>query len=157
MTDAATFAAVFAALFVAHSVGDHWVQTSWQAARKGDRNRTGHIACGLHVLSLTTIKAQFLLLTVVVLDLKVSVLGTALGLGLDAVSHYWADRRYTLAGLVRVCGKQEFHSIGTSDHPAHPVTADGEHAPTLGTGAYALDQSFHHFWLFVAALIIAAV
>jgi len=28
--------------------------------------------------------------------------------------------------------------------------------PTLGTGAYALDQSFHIFWLIIAALLIAA-
>lgn len=31
------FAAVFVALYVAHSVGDHWVQTSAQSAAKGQR------------------------------------------------------------------------------------------------------------------------
>ncbi len=30
-------------------------------------------------------------------------------------------------------------------------------APHLGTGAYVLDQSFHHLFLFVAALLIAAL
>ncbi|WP_030248286.1 hypothetical protein [Streptomyces sp. NRRL S-455] len=158
MTDTAgTFAAAFAALFVAHSVGDHWVQTSWQAARKGDRSRPGHIACGRHVFGLTVTKALALLLAVLVLGLEVSALGVVLGLGLDAGTHYWADRRHTLTSLARVCGKTEFHTLGTPAHPGHPVAADGEYAPTLGTGAYALDQSFHHFWLFVAALIIAAV
>lgn len=157
MTDTAgTFAAVFAALFVAHSVGDHWVQTSWQAARKGDRSRTGHVACGRHVLGLTVTKVAALLAAVLVLGLEVSVLGVVLGLGVDAATHYWADRRYTLAGLSRVCRKTEFHILGTPAHKDHPVTADGGYAPTLGTGAYALDQSFHHLWLFVAALIIAA-
>jgi hypothetical protein len=158
MTDiAGTFAAVFAALFVAHSVGDHWVQSSWQAARKGDRSRTGHVACGRHVLGLTITKAVALLIVVFVLGLDVSALGVVVGLGLDAATHYWADRRSTLAGLARVCRKTEFHTLGTPAHEHHPVTADGEYAPTLGTGAYALDQSFHHLWLFVAALIIAAV
>jgi hypothetical protein len=157
MTDTAgTFAAAFAALFVAHSVGDHWVQTSWQAARKGDRSRTGHIACGRHIFGLTVTKVVLLFVAVAVLGLEVSVVGVVIGLGLDAASHYWADRRHTLTGLARVCGKTEFHTLGTPAHPAHPVTSDGEYAPTLGTGAYALDQSFHHFWLFVAALIIAA-
>ncbi len=28
--------------------------------------------------------------------------------------------------------------------------------PSLGTGAYALDQSWHYLWLFVCALILAA-
>jgi hypothetical protein len=158
MTDTAgTFAAVFAALFVAHSVGDHWVQTSWQADRKGERSRTGYIACGRHVLGLTVTKALLLLVAVAVLGLEVNALGVVVGLGLDAGTHYWADRRHTLAGLARVCGKAEFHTLGTPAHEFHPVTADGAYAPTLGTGAYALDQSFHHFWLFVVALIIAAV
>lgn len=63
MSAAVVFASSFAALYVAHSVGDHWVQTSCQAARKGGEG--------------------------------------------------------------------------------------------IGTGAYALDQSWHHLWLWVAALIIA--
>ena len=54
-------------------------------------------------------------------------------------------------------GKTEFLSLGTPAHPAHPVTAEGTYAPTLGTGAYALDQSFHHLFLGVAALLIAAL
>ncbi|WP_086559928.1 transcriptional regulator [Streptomyces africanus] len=158
MTDAAgTFAAAFGALFVAHSVGDHWVQTSWQAARKGDRSRTGLVACGRHVLGLTATKIVLLLVAVAVLGLDVSVTGVAVGLGLDAATHYWADRRHTLAGLSKVCRKTEFHVLGTPAHEHHPVDAGGKFAPTLGTGAYALDQSFHHLWLFVAALIIAAV
>lgn len=108
MPDAATFAAVFVALFVAHSVGDHWVQTQWQADTKGAPGRLGRVACARHVLGLTITK--------------------------DA-----------------------FYSLGTRAHPRHPVTAEGDPAATLGTGAYALDQSWHHLWLLVAALIIAAV
>jgi hypothetical protein len=33
---------------------------------------------------------------------------------------------------------------------------DRDDNPSLGTGAYALDQSFHYFFLFYTALIIAA-
>ncbi|MDX2695947.1 transcriptional regulator [Streptomyces ipomoeae] len=158
MTDAAAlFAAVFISLYVAHSVGDHWVQSSCQAAAKGLPGWTGRLACGRHIIGLTVTKALVLALVVVLLDLDVTALGLILGFTVDAASHYWADRRTTLAALARTCGKSEFYGLGTPSHPAHPVTAEGGYAPTLGTGAYALDQSWHHLWLLVAAVIIAAV
>ncbi|WP_405750000.1 transcriptional regulator [Streptomyces sp. NBC_00012] len=154
---AATFAAVFIALFVGHSVGDHWIQTSVQSADKGRPGRVGILADTRHVLGLTITKGVALLAVVALLDLRISVLGVTAGLLLDAATHWWADRRSTLAWLAKVTGKAEFHSLGTGSHPAHPVTADGDPAGHLGTGAYALDQSFHHVWLLVAALIIATV
>jgi hypothetical protein len=152
-----TFAAVFVALYVAHSVGDHWVQTSCQSARKGLPGWTGRLAGARHVASLTATKAVLLALVAIVLGLHLSVLGLALGFGVDALTHWWADRRSTLAWLAKVTGKGEFYSLGTGAHPVHPVTASGTPAAHLGTGAYALDQSFHHLWLLVAALLIAAV
>ncbi|MFJ2568227.1 transcriptional regulator [Streptomyces sp. NPDC087568] len=164
MTAAAVFAAVFIALYVAHSVGDHWVQTSHQAAHKGENDkspgqssRTGRLACTLHVIGLTITKGIALAAVVLVLDLPVTVTGLVVGLGIDAATHWWADRRSTLAWLAKVTGKTEFLSLGTPAHPAHPVTTSGGYAPTLGTGAYALDQSFHHLFLGVAALLIAAL
>ncbi|WP_405797730.1 transcriptional regulator [Streptomyces sp. NBC_01506] len=154
---AATFAAVFVALYVGHSVGDHWVQSSCQAADKGKPGWVGRLADARHVLGLTLTKAVALLLVVFLLDLRVSALGLVLGFAVDAVTHWWADRRSTLAWLARVTGKGEFYRLGTPAHPAAPATAEGGYAPTLGTGAYALDQSFHHVWLLVGALIIASV
>ncbi|MEJ8654925.1 transcriptional regulator [Streptomyces sp. MS1.AVA.3] len=153
----ATFAAVFIALYIAHSVGDHWVQSSCQAATKGLPGWTGRAACARHILSLTATKAVVLAPVALLLDLPLTMAGLLLGLGLDAASHYWADRRTTLARLAQTCGKAEFYSLGTPSHPAHPATAEGTYAPTLGTGAYALDQSFHHLFLGVAALLIATV
>jgi hypothetical protein len=157
MTAAAVFAAVFVALYVAHSVGDHWVQTSHQAAEKGRPGWVGRLADARHVLGLTITKGIALAAVVLVLDIPVTVTGLVAGLGVDAVTHWWADRRTTLAWLAKVTGKTEFLSLGTPAHPAHPVTADGGYAPTLGTGAYALDQSFHHLFLGVAALLIATL
>ncbi|OLZ72555.1 transcriptional regulator [Streptomyces amritsarensis] len=154
---ATVFAAVFIALYIAHSVGDHWVQTSCQAATKGQPGWTGRAACARHVMTLTLTKAAVLAPLVLLLDMPITAAGLALGLGLDAASHYWADRRTTLARLARTCGLAEFYSLGTSSHPAHPVTADGGYAPTLGTGAYALDQSWHVLWLGIASLAIAAL
>ncbi|WP_406387052.1 transcriptional regulator [Streptomyces sp. NBC_00211] len=155
--DAATFAAVFVALYVAHSVGDHWVQTSRQSADKGKPGWTGRLADARHVASLTATKLALLLPVAFLLGLDLSVLGLMAGLGMDAVSHWWADRRSTLAGLAKACGLADFYQLGTGAHPVHPVTAEGKPAAHLGTGSYALDQSFHHFWLLVAALLIAAV
>ncbi|MFD5737922.1 transcriptional regulator [Streptomyces sioyaensis] len=154
---ASVFAAVFIALYVAHSVGDHWVQTSCQSADKGRPGWVGRLACARHVIGLTLTKVLVLLAVVLLLDLHVTAAGLTIGLAVDAVTHWWADRRSTLAWLAKVTGKAEFYSLGSGAHPAHPVTAKGAPAAHLGTGAYALDQSFHHLWLLVAALIIATV
>lgn len=152
---AAVFAAVFLALYVAHSVGDHWVQTSCQAADKGKPGWVGRLANTRHVVGLTITKGIALTAVVLLLDLPVTAAGVTIGLAVDAVTHWWADRRNTLAWLAKICGKNEFYNLGTGAHPAHPVTAKGKPAAHLGTGAYALDQSWHHLWLLVAALIIA--
>ncbi|MGW6605478.1 transcriptional regulator [Streptomyces sp. NPDC055036] len=154
---AGVFASVFIALYIGHSVGDHWVQTSCQAAAKGGPGWAARLACGRHVLGLTLTKAAVLAPVILLLDLTVSAAGLIAGLGIDAATHYWADRRTTLARLAKVCGKTEFLTLGTAAHPLHPVTAKGKPAATLGTGAYALDQSWHILWLGAAALIIATV
>ena len=148
--DAATFAAVFIALYVAHSVGDHWVQTSHQSAHKGRPGWVGRLADARHVATLTATKAAVLLPVTLLLDLHVSALGILAGLGIDAVTHWWADRRSTLAWLAKVTSKGGFYRLGTP-------RAGRDDNPHIGTGAYALDQSFHHLWLLVAALIIATV
>jgi hypothetical protein len=148
--DAAFFAAVFVALYVGHSVGDHWVQTSHQSTRKGRPGWVGRLADARHVTTLTATKVAVLLPVVWLLDLRLSVLGIVAGLGIDAVTHWWADRRTTLAWLAEVAGKGEFYRLGAP-------RAGHDDNPHIGTGAYALDQSFHHVWLLVAALIIATV
>ncbi|KMS70479.1 hypothetical protein ACM01_31410 [Streptomyces viridochromogenes] len=147
---AAVFAAVFVALYVAHSVGDIWVQTHHQSAHKGRPGWAGRLMCTRHVATLTLTKLVVLLPVAWLLDLRLSVLGTVAGLGVDAVTHWWADRRTTLARLAEVIGKGEFYRFGAP-------RAGRDDNPHIGTGAYALDQSFHHLWLLVAALLIATV
>lgn len=147
---AATFAAVFIALYVAHSVGDHWVQTSQQSAHKGRPGWVGRLADARHVATLTLTKLAVLIPAAALLDLRLSVPGVVVGLVVDAVTHWWADRRTTLAWLAKVTGKGEFYRLGAP-------RAGRDDNPHIGTGAYALDQSFHHLWLLVAALIIATV
>jgi hypothetical protein len=146
---AAALAAVFVALYAAHQVGDHWVQTCRQAARKVSRDRAGRVACAGHVLTLTATKAAFLAATMAVTELRLVLSWVVVGLAVDAVSHYWADRRFTLAALAGRLGLADLYALGAP-------RAGRDDNPSLGTGAYALDQSWHVGWLFVTALIVAA-
>ncbi|MEH1125036.1 transcriptional regulator [Micromonospora sp. CPCC 206061] len=122
------FGAVFAALYAAHQVADHWVQTQWQADTKGQPGWLGRLACAAHVATYT--------------------LTAAIGMTVSAVSHYIADRRTPLARIAAALGSARFHAFGAP----RPGRDDN---PTLGTGAYALDQAWHVGFLFVAALWIA--
>lgn len=170
MTDpVAVFAAAFAALYAAHVVADHWVQTGWQAANKGRRDHTGRRACAAHVATYAVTQGVFLVVMEIVTRIALPVSWSLAGLTVSAVTHYWADRRFTLAGLANRLGKGDFYRLGAPrtglqainqdriapdgqllvDQPAHVDN------PCLGTGAYALDQSFHIGCLFIVALMIA--
>jgi len=146
---AATFAAVFVALYVAHQVADHWIQTDHQALHKGDTGWPGRLACLAHVGSYTFTALLAVLALPLFLGLPLDPARVAAGLLISAVTHYIADRRTplaTLAALVRLSG---FYALG-KPRPGRDDNA------CIGSGAYALDQSFHYLFLFVAALVIAA-
>ncbi|GAA1590832.1 hypothetical protein GCM10009678_86360 [Actinomadura kijaniata] len=134
--------AVFAALYAAHQFGDHWVQTHRQAVLKGMRGRGPQVRrarrlCVGHVLSLAATKLVALLVVAVATGLELSPVAVAMGLVVDGISHYWADRREPLIALAERIGKGGW------------IQADPQ-------AAYLLDQSFHVVFLLVAALIIAA-
>lgn len=135
------FAALFIALHVGHHVGDHWVQRSSHVRDKGKPGWTGRLACGRHVTTLTLTKVAVLAFVVMALGLHLSPWAVIIALAVDAASHYWADRRFTLEALAGKVRKGGFYALG-----------DGMAAP-CGSGAYALDQSWHTAWLLVAALI----
>ncbi|KXK58140.1 hypothetical protein AWW66_31525 [Micromonospora rosaria] len=145
----ATFAAVFVALFVAHQVADHWIQTQHQADCKGRPGWPGRIACAAHVTTYTLTALVALAALALSTDLDVSPGNIAAGLAISAVTHYIADRRTPLKRLADLCGSTKFYALGIP----RPGRDDN---PSLGTGSYALDQSFHYLFLFVAALVIAA-
>ncbi|MEV0307845.1 transcriptional regulator [Nonomuraea fuscirosea] len=147
----AAFAATLTALYVAHEIGDHWVQTNHQAKTKGGRGeqqRAGQLACARHVAGVTAAKVAVLAITCKTLGLKLRPGRTAAALALDAATHYWADRRFTLEDLADALGKSDYFNLGLP-RPGH----DDNH--TLGSGRFALDQSFHRTMLWAAALIIA--
>lgn len=135
-THAATFAAVLLALLAAHQVGDHWLQTSHQALTKGARGRSGALACARHVASYTAATAVTTLAVWTLFGLAITWPAFLAGQAVSAITHYWADRRFTLAWLARLTGKADYyHGRG---------------------GAYQLDQAFHWGWLVIAAVITAA-
>ncbi|MEU5932827.1 MULTISPECIES: DUF3307 domain-containing protein [Micromonospora] len=145
----AAFAAVFVALFVAHQVADHWIQTQHQADCKGRPGWPGRIACAAHVATYTLTALVALAALALSTDLDVSPGRAAAGLTISAVTHYIADRRTPLKRLAELTGSAKFYALGCP----RPGRDDN---PSLGTGSYALDQSFHYLFLFVAALVIAA-
>ena len=142
------FAAVFAALYVAHQVADHWVQTDHQAAHKGDPGWPGRLSCAAHVTTYTLTGLFCLTWLMAATGLRVDSAHLIAGLLISGVSHYVADRRTPLRNLAALFGASRFYALGAP----RPGRDDN---PTLG-GAYALDQSFHMFFLFAAALMIAA-
>lgn len=149
----ATFAAFGFTMLVAHHVADHWVQTHYQATHKGQRGdqaatAVGRRACLAHVTTYTATTSALGLVAWLALDLAITPAGFLAGQLVSAATHYWADRRFTLAWLARLVGKGEFYALGMP-------RADHDDNPTIGTGAYALDTSWHWLWLFVASLITA--
>jgi hypothetical protein len=146
---ALTFACAFATLYTAHHIGDQWVQTHTQACAKGRTDHSGRLACLRHVTTMAVTKIIALTVMNAVIGLHPSALATAAALAIDAVSHYWADRRFTLARLAAAIGKTGYYQLGAP----RPGRDDN---PTTGTGAYHLDQAWHIAWIWIAALVIAA-
>lgn len=169
MTAVLTFAVLAPTLYAAHQVGDYWVQTHHQALTKGKPRREGHLACLRHVATYTATTGLFTVLVWWLFALDVTWWGFVAGQLVSAVTHYWADRRTTLlklAGLLeRSTGKLTFARLGVPrpgmnpryERPGVPSFTAFDDNPTLGTGAMALDQSWHIFWLFTAALLTALI
>ncbi|MET0423617.1 MAG: DUF3307 domain-containing protein [Actinoplanes sp.] len=145
MSDLGTW---YATLITAHAVGDHIVQSDRDACEKALPGRTGQLACVRHVVSYTATAALALAATAAVTGTRARTGRVLAGLAVSAISHYVIDRRVLLKRFAEATGKARFFQLG-APRPGH------DDNPTLGTGAYALDQSAHHFFLFAAALIIA--
>lgn len=137
-------AAVFVAFYAAHQVADHWVQSSHQAARKGLPGWVGRWNCAKHVATYHLTVAAALFALAAATGWRPHGWSVAVGLVISAVTHYVADRRRPLHRLAEVLNRGEFLRLGVDPGK-----------PSLGTGAYALDQSWHIGWIFVSALVVA--
>lgn len=145
----AAFATAFVALYAAHQVADHWVQTQHQADHKHEEGWSGRWACTKHVLTYTATAAVAIVAASLATGWTPSLLSVVAGLAVSGITHYIADRRTPLRWMADRTGAGRFYRLGA------PRQGRDDN-PSLGTGAYALDQSWHIGWLFVAALIIAA-
>lgn len=135
---------VYAALHAGHTVGDYWTQTDEQAQVKGKPGKDGQEACAAHVAVLTATQAAFLGLACLTTGERLDVRRVALGLAVNAASHYAIDRRDygvmpVLCRALRRFGKEDFAAAGTG----------------LASGAAALDQAWHIGWCAITAAIIA--
>lgn len=137
------FATIGLALLLGHLFADYFVQTDHQATHKHLPGAPGRRPCVRHVVGITATQAVFVAAAAATASLysqaPVHADSICLGLALNAATHYWADRRTTFAGLVvatdRFSGKATFYATPT--------------------GAHMLDQAFHGFWVFVAAVVAA--
>lgn len=137
---ALTFAVVMPSLLPAHAVGDRWLQTNRQVKNKGLPGWPGRRACASHVASYTAATSVAVIIVWAVFGLAITPLGFVAGQLISAVTHYWADRRFTLRDFI--------HNVATWKK-AYYDNVEG--------GAEHLDQSWHLVWLFVAALFTALV
>jgi O-acetyl-ADP-ribose deacetylase (regulator of RNase III) len=146
------FAGVFVALYVAHLVGDQWVQTSHQAGHKGLPGWPGRLACAAHVTTYTLTGVLTLALVAISTDWHPDPVRLVAGLAFSAITHYIADRRTPLIRLATFLGLAGYlgHATVVRKPGADPDTTGP------GTALMELDQSYHVAALFISSLIIGA-
>lgn len=164
------FAGAAIALYVGHHVGDYWVQRDADAACKGNAGAEGVRACLNHVISYVITQGVCVLLVALATGEYMSPWLYALALLVSGVFHYAADRRehgimFRLARIIP--GKAKFLTLGmpranrfvrAEDEIGEAGSAIPLDNPSLGTGAWALDQSWHLATsVFLPALLIAAL
>lgn len=133
------FAAAFVALYVGHMVGDHVVQTDWQAAHKAGKGRDAFHAMTMHVLTYTLTQAVALWAVFLVAPFNFYAMYPALGF--SAATHAFIDRRWPVQWLLRRTGSAGFASLASGGM----------------NGPYLTDQTLHIGCLFVAALILGGL
>lgn len=129
------FAAVFVALYVGHMVGDHVVQTDWQAANKA--KPLGYVALFAHVSTYVLTQSVALVLLMLVTGAPPRGYAVALGLLFSGATHAFIDRRWPVKWLMVRTGSEPFSRT--------------EH------GLYLVDQTLHIAFLFAAALLIVGI
>lgn len=146
---ASAFAALFVASYPAHLLADHAGQPSSWAMAKGRCDHEGRVACAKHTVVVVALQGLAVTAVALITGLTLDPLAIAAGLLLTGWSHYWIDRRTTASGLFAAIGKAEFASLGAP----RPGREDN---PSLGTGAYRMDQDWHIAWIAITCLVMAS-
>jgi hypothetical protein len=140
---------VYALLHGGHVIADHWIQRGGDAQAKAGDGWPARVACARHVAQITATQAVFLAVGCAATVERLSVRRVAVGLAVNAVTHYALDRRPFARKLAYACGKADFYD-------GFSVQREGwldPHGP--GSGPYALDQAAHVGILSLVAAIIA--
>ncbi|MEU4623095.1 DUF3307 domain-containing protein [Actinoplanes sp. NPDC023801] len=140
LTTALTFAVMAVTLHAAHQVGDHIIQTDDNAAGKVGPGRSGWQHVLMHVTTYHLTASVMITITILFLDLPVTGLGLATGLGFSFITHAVIDRRWLVRWLLDNTGSAAFADRQT------PIC-----------GMYLADQSLHYCCLWVASLLIACL
>ncbi|MFD4178151.1 hypothetical protein [Streptomyces anulatus] len=154
------FAAAYALMRVASDHSDHWGQSDFDAQCKGATDKApveykhedgatvtvgtegGRRACLHHVLQVTATQGLALLAGTRVLGIRLHPGAVAAALAVSGLTHYAADRRVPqglLQRLAKATGKERFYTL----------------ADFGLNGSYCLDQSWHHSWETLAALLVS--
>ncbi|MFI7359760.1 hypothetical protein ACIBTP_38240 [Streptomyces avidinii] len=155
---AATFAAAYALLRAAADHADHWGQSDFDSQAKGATDAApvtyehedgtvttigtdgGRRACLHHVIQYTTTQGLVLVAGTRALGIRLHPAALAAALVVSGATHFAADRRVPqglLQRLAEATGKKNFFNL----------------ADFGMNGRYCLDQSWHHSWETLAALV----
>lgn len=137
--DPTTAALMLGVLLASHFLADFPLQSDHQATHKHLGSWPGRRACAAHAGTHAGVQLAALLGVAAVTGIELAPIPLVLGVGLNAATHYWIDRRFTLRGLVvasePLVGKLAFYDNG---------------------GAFHIDMAAHLALIVPAALIIAA-
>jgi hypothetical protein len=136
VTRRTAYPAVYALLRIAADLGDHWIQTDYQAQHKAKPGIEGHAALAGHVASYVATQGAALLAGNRLLGLGLRPRSIAAALALSGATHYLIDRRRPVQRIAEATGKGNFYNLGGP----------------LG-GAYLLDQATHHLAEGLAAFL----
>lgn len=113
---AAAFTVAFIALFGAHHLADYPLQTDHQAQHKADKNARGWLANQAHAVTHTVVTGLLLAAATAVLQLPLTVAGTAAALAWVHVSHSAIDRRRGVAWWMAHTRQTGFAQHGGAAH-----------------------------------------
>lgn len=141
LTSAILFAVFAGVAIFAHQVADHvFGQNDKMAANKAKPGQTGWSYLLEHVFAYHLVMFAMLLITCVVLNLPVTLLGFFSAIAFSAVTHAFLDRRWPVKWILENTGSPDFAKMQS------PLC-----------GMYLADQGLHYFCLWVSALLFAAL
>lgn len=135
-----TLATTFVALYAGHMIGDHIVQTDWQAANKAGKGRDAARAMASHIGGYIAAQAVALAIAMTA-GTPMTFTAALAGLAFSAATHAFIDRRWPVQWILHRTGSGNFAGLAT-----HGLN-----------GPYLADQALHIGCLFVSAAITAAV